>query len=279
MPEARLTAATIWKTLSAVNVNDRTEEKGELAYLSWAWAWSIMMDHYPQLKVTWHGMTDENGVTRDITIYPGGTASVCCSVAIGDNVKRDMWLPVMDYKNKAIVNPDSRAISDAKQRCLTKCFSVLGLGAYIYAGEDLPMEEVPVEKATVKAKAKKAPAKKKATAKKAPAKKKATAKKAPAKKKATAKKEVAPKKAEAKDEESSNNVDVRTLASMLTSKCRELHDGGWEPGSTLKKKIKEAVKSLDGSKMTLILATLDKLGDAALELNNDTKNQTEVFDA
>ena len=49
-----------------------------------------------------------------------------------------MWLPVMDYKNKAIVTPDTRAVSDTRMRCLTKCLAMYGLGHYIYAGEDLP---------------------------------------------------------------------------------------------------------------------------------------------
>jgi hypothetical protein len=52
-----------------------------------------------------------------------------------------MWLPVMNYKNEAIANPDARAISDTKMRCLVKAFAVLGLGHYIYAGEDLPSND------------------------------------------------------------------------------------------------------------------------------------------
>ena len=63
------TAKEIWNTLSQINVNKHTEEKGGLTYLSWAWAWTMMMDHYPNLTVTWHGMKDENGVMRDITTY------------------------------------------------------------------------------------------------------------------------------------------------------------------------------------------------------------------
>ena len=51
-----------------------------------------------------------------------------------------MWLPVMDFRNKAISEPDARAISDSKMRCLVKCLALLGLGHYIYAGEDTPSE-------------------------------------------------------------------------------------------------------------------------------------------
>jgi hypothetical protein len=49
-----------------------------------------------------------------------------------------MHLPVMDNRNQAIKNPDSRKISDSMMRCLAKCIACFGIGLYIYAGEDLP---------------------------------------------------------------------------------------------------------------------------------------------
>jgi len=49
-----------------------------------------------------------------------------------------MWLPVMDNRNKAIVLPTARDISDARMRCLVKAIAMHGLGIYLYAGEDLP---------------------------------------------------------------------------------------------------------------------------------------------
>ena len=50
-------------------------------------------------------------------------------------------LPVMDHRNKAIANPDAFAVNTAMQRCLAKAIALHGLGLYIYAGEDLPLEE------------------------------------------------------------------------------------------------------------------------------------------
>ena len=52
-----------------------------------------------------------------------------------------MWLPVMDHRNNAVANPNAFQINTAKMRCLTKGLSMHGLGAYIYAGEDLPAPE------------------------------------------------------------------------------------------------------------------------------------------
>ena len=73
----------------------------------------------------------------DVLEYSDGTCQVECTIRIGD-LHRTMWLPVMDYRNKAITNPSARAISDTKMRCLVKCIGIYGLGLYIYAGEDLP---------------------------------------------------------------------------------------------------------------------------------------------
>tara|TARA_R110000765_G_scaffold145834_4_gene248109 strand:- start:257 stop:976 length:720 start_codon:yes stop_codon:yes gene_type:complete len=137
------TAKEIWETLSKIDVSEHIERKGGLSYLSWAWAWGVLKDHYPQADYEFREWTvdivpvSHVGPTIDCMIYADGSASVHCQVTIVD-VAASMWLPVMDYKNKAISNPDARAISDSKMRCLVKCIAMLGLGHYIYAGEDLP---------------------------------------------------------------------------------------------------------------------------------------------
>ena len=135
-----MTNETVWKTLSCINVNNKTEKKGNLTYLSWAWAWGELMDHYPQATYTfteWEYPDGQSYVTKDVLIYGDGTCSVECELKIDDLVRK-MWLPVMDYRNNAIENPTARQISDTKMRCLVKCMAMLGLGHYIYAGEDLP---------------------------------------------------------------------------------------------------------------------------------------------
>lgn len=129
----------VWQTLSAVDVSDHIEKKGKLSYLSWAWAYGIMMEHYPDIHYTFE--EDKCNET--------GTVEIRCSVLLTEkdqSMVRNMWLPVMDHRNKAISNPDKFAINSSKMRCLTKCFAMFGLGHYIYAGEDLPEA---VAKATV----------------------------------------------------------------------------------------------------------------------------------
>jgi hypothetical protein len=79
---------------------------------------------------------------------------VFCTVhAFGKS--RTAQLPVMDFRNKAIHNPDAFSVNTAMQRCLAKAISLHGLGMYIYAGEDLPMvemKETKEEKETIEAK-------------------------------------------------------------------------------------------------------------------------------
>ena len=38
---------SVWGTLKAISVNDHTEKKNGLTYLSWAWAWGVLKDNYP----------------------------------------------------------------------------------------------------------------------------------------------------------------------------------------------------------------------------------------
>lgn len=149
-----LTFGEVWKTLAKVDVNTHIEKKGGLSYLSWAWAWGILMEDYPMAEYTFgtHTITTDDGHTRetDVMYYPDGTGSVSCLIRIG-GLSRDMWLPVMDYRNNAIQNPTSRQISDTKMRCLVKCMAMFGLGHYIYAGEDLPTDGGTTEGDFVKA--------------------------------------------------------------------------------------------------------------------------------
>jgi hypothetical protein len=121
------TYAEIWKTLSAIDVSAKVEKKQNMTYLSWAWAWGVLMEHYPQATYEFI----ENTVEKD------GTVSVNVTMDI-DGCKRYMWLPVMANGNKAIANPDAFIINKNKMRCLVKCMAMYGLGHYIYAGEDLP---------------------------------------------------------------------------------------------------------------------------------------------
>ena len=38
---------SVWERLSKIDVSDHTEKKGNLTYLSWAWAWGTLKNEYP----------------------------------------------------------------------------------------------------------------------------------------------------------------------------------------------------------------------------------------
>jgi hypothetical protein len=118
-----------YSEIRKVNVNEHIEQKNGLNYLSWAWA----VDQLLQLDPT---ATWSFGEPAKF----GETLMVFCTVkAFGKDMCAQ--LPVMDYRNKAIANPDAMFVNTAMQRCLAKAIALHGLGLYIYTGEDLPQED------------------------------------------------------------------------------------------------------------------------------------------
>lgn len=111
--------------LRAVDVSDKVEKKNGLSYLSWAWAVDTLLQHDP--SATW---------SYSQPVVFGETVMVFCTVnAFGKSMTAQ--LPVMDYRNKAIPNPDAFAVNTAMQRCLAKAIALHGLGLSLYVGEDL----------------------------------------------------------------------------------------------------------------------------------------------
>jgi len=126
-----------FRELNAINVSKMTEKKGNLTYLSWAYAWQEIMKVCPDMtrKVYendhgWNFHTD------------GRTAWVKVGITV-DGQEHIDYLPIMDAKNKAIPleQVTSFDVNKAIQRSTTKAIGLHGLGLYIYAGEDMPDEE------------------------------------------------------------------------------------------------------------------------------------------
>jgi len=132
--------------LLATNVNGHTEKKNGLTYLSWAWAWAeaLKADKEASYKIELFDEYGADGRKRTVPYLSiNDTAMVMVTVTLFGK-PMTCQLPVMDYRNKAIPNPDAFAVNTAIMRCMTKALSLHGLGLYIYAGEDLPEEgEVP----------------------------------------------------------------------------------------------------------------------------------------
>lgn len=123
-----------FQILNDINVNDKTEKKNGLTYLSWAWAWGEVKKMFPDATYTIY--ENANGCfyhTDGKTCWVKTGVTVC-------GIEHIEYLPVMDYKNKSIPleNVTSFDVNKAIQRSLTKAVARHGLGLYIYAGEDLP---------------------------------------------------------------------------------------------------------------------------------------------
>lgn len=123
--------------LNNINVNDHTEKKNNLTYLSWAWAWQEVKKLFPNANYKVYERDDGCIYWTD-----GKTAWVKTGVTIND-IEHIEYLPIMDYRNQSIPldKITSFDVNKSIQRSLTKACARHGLGLYIYAGEDLPESE------------------------------------------------------------------------------------------------------------------------------------------
>lgn len=140
---------SIYKTLSTINVRDKVEKKGGLDYLSWANAWHMLKQNYPNAQriIYEHDHTGFNFFTD------GKTAWVKVGIVVNDIEHIDM-LPVMDFRNNAI-SVDKLTSTDVNktiQRATTKAIAMHGLGLSLWTGEDVPQEEEAPKKTAPKKK-------------------------------------------------------------------------------------------------------------------------------
>lgn len=128
---------SIFEALNSINVNDKTEKKNGLTYLSWAWAWGEVKKLYPDANFTIYERPTEYGPVNYFT--DGKTCWVKTGLTI-NGLEHIEELPVMNYANRSIPLDavTSTDVNKAIQRSLTKAAARHGLGLYIYAGEDLP---------------------------------------------------------------------------------------------------------------------------------------------
>ena len=110
--------------LSRKDVSAGIERKGNLDYLSWAYAWNALCEEHP----------DTEFYFDEPKTFPDGSVMVKAVVKVGEK-RHEMQLPVMDHRNKAIQNPNARDISDAQMRCLVKRIALFGLGIGLYLGD------------------------------------------------------------------------------------------------------------------------------------------------
>ncbi|MHA3065615.1 Sak single strand annealing protein [Lacticaseibacillus saniviri] len=138
-----------FEKLNALDVSDHISQiksdSMELSYLSWVWGWQEMKKIDPKAtrEYTTFDEIGPNGAITGRKVPYLATAQgtlVECTVTI-NGISETESLPVMGFKNKAVMNPDMMQINKAKQRVFVKALALHGIGLYIYAGEDLPEAE------------------------------------------------------------------------------------------------------------------------------------------
>lgn len=159
----------LFKELVQVNVNDYVEQKNGLNYLSWANAiQEICKRHNEEFEYE----IEKFGENKLPYVYDDGVGFMVFTKITMFGQTREMWLPVMDNNNNAMLkqpytykvkkyefnpktnkkefigNYEEKTVEKATMfevnktimRCLVKNLAMFGLGMYIYAGEDLPIE-------------------------------------------------------------------------------------------------------------------------------------------
>ncbi len=148
---------SVFTELASVDCSKHTEKRPDgLTYLSWSWAVDEINRRFPNNSYAIRQWRNPDGNEVPYLYDPNLGYMVSTSVTI-DGLTKDMWLPVMDSKNKAMkAEPYQYAtrngngtvkaatmfdINTAIMRCLVKNYAMFGLGLYIYSGEDLPEGE------------------------------------------------------------------------------------------------------------------------------------------
>lgn len=150
-----------FEELFKLNVNNKTEIKQngntKLTYLSWSFAWSEFVKVYP--KATYEIIKNSEG----LPYFSDNSGAMVYTKVTAGKITHEMWLPVMDGANKSMKKEpyeyktkyDTKRveaysmfdINKTVMRCLVKNLAMFGLGLYIYAGEDLPEQDIKEVKA------------------------------------------------------------------------------------------------------------------------------------
>ena len=133
-----------FKTLTSLKIKDRVEKKGRFDYLSWAYAWAMVKDRYPNAnrKVYESKQTGLNYFEDGKTGY---VKVGFCLEGYDPLTKNPLgqehvdYLPIMGNNNQSInaSSINSFVVNKTIQRSTVKAIAMNGLGLSLWAGEDL----------------------------------------------------------------------------------------------------------------------------------------------
>lgn len=131
------TKKSVFATLQEVAIKSKVEQKGNLDYISWANAWQMLKEKFPeaQRKVYEHDHTGLNYFTD------GRTAYVKVGIIV-EGLEHIDYLPIMDFRNNPVPveKLNCTEVNKAIQRSTAKAIAMHGLGIQLWTGEDLPEE-------------------------------------------------------------------------------------------------------------------------------------------
>jgi hypothetical protein len=121
--------------LASTPVRDKIERKGNLDYLSWANAWSMLKSAHPDAQ----RIVYESSFTGNNYFTDGKTAYVKVGIVV-NGLEHIDYLPIMDFRNNAIPvdKVTSMDVNKAIQRSTAKAIAMHGLGLSLWTGEDIP---------------------------------------------------------------------------------------------------------------------------------------------
>lgn len=124
----------IFKDLSSININDKVEKKGQHKYLSWAHAWTLAKQKFPEIQRVVYEC-ESTGLNY---FTDGNSAYVKVGITI-EGLEHIDYLPVMDFRNNALVldKVTSMEVNKTIQRSTTKAIAMHGLGLSLWSGEDI----------------------------------------------------------------------------------------------------------------------------------------------
>ena len=126
--------------LSAVDVSNYIEKKNGFSYLSWAFAVDQLKRRHPDAQIITKRFPDPEIPGQMVPFQKTSLGYFVEVEVIIDGVSVSEPFPVLDYRNKPIAQPTAMDINKSLQRAKVKAIAGHGLGLYIYAGEDLPIE-------------------------------------------------------------------------------------------------------------------------------------------
>jgi len=148
MKKEESTSASVFQTLSSISVREKIERKGNLDYLSWANAWSLLKANYPNAQ----RVVYESPFTG-LNFFTDGTTGYVKVGIIVEGIEHIDYLPIMDFRNNAIplVKVTAMDVNKTIQRSTAKAIAMHGLGLSLWTGEDIPdaVTTAPVAEAKV----------------------------------------------------------------------------------------------------------------------------------